>query len=891
VFYLVSNLTTLGGLKLVMEILSPMMQQYFSIKKNHKDHILFFRVGDFYEMFFDDAVLCSKELDIILTGKERGRREKVPMCGVPIVSYEGYVAKLVSKGYKVAICEQVESVVDSKGLVKRDVVRVITPGTIIEDSILKEDENNYICCVNYSGLDSPVGICFADSSTGELFVTDIDGKNDENIEYKIVNELARFLPKEILTTSKIKELGFVMSFLKGRLMCAADVLDASKFDENVARSRVVDHFKQPVLEKLGIKEISCGVVALGALLDYFYEYQKSGLQRFTSINFYNEAQFINLGSQSQRNLDILENSQTKGKKGSLLGVLDRTKTAMGKRMMKKYLTRPLVNIVIIDQRLSAVEELSKNNTTLSDLTDLFASVFDIERILTKIVFGNANPRELRSLEFTLRRLPDIKDLLRNMSSSGLASIYSKLDVLADVRTLIDEIVSEEPPVNFKDGEIIKRGHNEAIDELRNLLKNSKGYLAKIEHEERQRTGIKNLKVGYNRVFGYFIELSRQSSDLVPDYYVRKQTLSNCERYITNSLKELEEKILTANERLHDLEMQVFSQLIKRVADQTARIGQTAALLAELDVLCSFATVSVSNRYVKPTVSHEGGIEIKDGRHPIVEELKERDCAEGFVANDCVLDNDQNQVAIITGPNMAGKSTYMKQNALIVLMAQIGCFVPASFAKIGIVDGIYTRIGASDDIMSGQSTFMVEMSEVAYILSNATRNSLIILDEVGRGTSTYDGMSIARAILEYILDKEVCGAKTLFATHYHEITDIEGSFAGVKNYNIAVKKRENDIVFLKRIVKGATNKSYGIEVSKLSKLPARVVDRASQILSDLEQKHKSAGVVASDSKSSPELEPSVSEFLEKLDVNVLSPIEAMNALIELKNKYEKTKGEG
>ncbi|GHU84489.1 DNA mismatch repair protein MutS [Clostridia bacterium] len=870
-----------------METLSPMMQQYFNIKKNHKDHILFFRVGDFYEMFFDDAVLCSKELDLILTGKECGRNEKAPMSGVPAVSYEGYVAKLVSRGYKVAICEQVESVADSKGLVKRDVVRVITPGTIIEDSILKEDENNYICCVNYNGPDSSVGICFADSSTGELFVTDIDGKNGDNMEYKIVNELARFLPKEILVAAKIKELSFVMSFLKERLMCAANVLDVSKFEVNAAKTKIAEHFKQSDLEKLGIKEVSCGVVALGVLLDYFYEYQKNGLQRFADINFYNETQFINLGSQSQRNLDILENSQTKGKRGSLLGILDRTKTAMGKRMMRKYLTRPLVNMAIINQRLSAVEELSQNNAILSDLTDSFASVFDIERILTKIVFGNASPRELRSLEFTLRRLPDIKNLLKNMHSSGLASIYSKLDILEDVRTLIDEVISEEPPVNFKDGEIIKRGHNEAIDELRNLLKNSRGYLAKIEHEERQKTGIKTLKVGYNRVFGYFIELSRQSADLVPDYYIRKQTLSNCERYITSSLKELEEKILTASERLHDLEIQVFDQLIKRVADQTARIGRTAALLAELDVLCSFATVSISNRYVKPIVSYEGGIEIKDGRHPIVEDLL---CTEGFVANDCVLDDDQNQVAIITGPNMAGKSTYMKQNALIVLMAQIGCFVPASFAKIGIVDGIYTRIGASDDIMSGQSTFMVEMSEVAYILNNATQRSLIILDEVGRGTSTYDGMSIARAILEYILYKEVCGAKTLFATHYHEITDIEGSFAGVKNYNIAVKKRENDIVFLKRIVKGATNKSYGIAVSKLSKLPDRVVDRASQILSELEFEHKSAGVVVDESESLPELEPSVSEFLENLDVNILSPIEAMNALIELKNKYEKAKSE-
>ncbi|MDR1260271.1 MAG: DNA mismatch repair protein MutS [Oscillospiraceae bacterium] len=866
-----------------MEMLSPMMQQYFNIKNNHQDHILFFRLGDFYEMFFEDAILCSKELELTLTKKECGKDKKAPMCGVPIHAYEGYVAKLVGKGYKVAICEQVENVTDAKGLVKRDVVRVITPGTIIENSILKEDENNYICCLNYSEETNVAGVCFADSSTGELFATDLQ---EENIGYKIVNELARFLPKEVLVTVNIKKLGFVMSFFKEKLMIAVNVLAGDLFEESVAVNKLLEHFKQPNLENLGIKKISPGVVALGTLMGYLYENQKHGLQRFSSINFYNESQFISFDAQSQKNLDILENSHTKGKRGSLLGVLDKTKTAMGKRLLRKYLVRPLVNVALINKRLSAVEELIKNPTILLDLTDAFSCIFDIERILTKIVFGNTNPRELRNLEFTLRKLPAIKELLKSFDSAGLKGLCSKLDILEDIRTLIDEIIFEEPPTFIKDAGVIKDGHNKSIDELRDLLKNSKNYLAKMECEERKNTGIKTLKIGFNRVFGYYIEVSKLNISLVPEHYVRKQTLANCERYFTQSLKELEEKILTANEKLCKLESQVFDLLVKRIADQTARIGRTATLLAELDVWCSFANVAVANRYTKPIVTFESKLEIKDGRHPMVEALL---FSGGFVANDCILDDDVNQVAIITGPNMAGKSTYMKQIALIVIMAQIGCFVPASKAEIGVVDGVFTRIGASDDIVSGQSTFMVEMSEVAYILNNATTKSLVVLDEIGRGTSTYDGMSIARSILEYILDKDACGAKTLFATHYHEITDIEMDFNGVKNYNIAVKKRENDIVFLKRIIKGAANKSYGIEVSKFSKLPERIINRAFEILNELECKHinRESGEKKDIGKKQQDL-GDVSKFIEGIDVNVLSPIEAMNALIELKNVYEDVK---
>jgi DNA mismatch repair protein MutS len=857
-----------------------MLRQYFSIKNNHKDHILFFRLGDFYEMFFDDALLCSKELELTLTFKECGRDGRPPMCGVPTHSYEGYVAKLVGKGYKVAICEQIGAATDAKGVIKREVVRVITPGTIVENNILREDENNYICCINYE--DSQVGLCFAESSTGELFVTDLDG-NDK--EYKIVNELVRFLPKEVLATAQIKKLGFVMSFLKERLMCAADVIDTAKLGVDTARARITKHFNQPDLEKLGIKEFSNGVCALGALLDYLYENQKNGLQRLTDINFYNQEQFISLDIQAQRNLDILENAVTKGKKGSLLGVLDKTGTAMGRRLLRKYLARPLVNVSVINQRLGAVEELIQNNTVLADLLEALSCVFDIERILTKVVFGNTNPRELRSLEFTLRQLPKIKSLIKDMKSPGLKGIFNRLDTLEDIRVIIDEVVAEEPPASLKDVGIIKQGHNAAIDELRDLIKNSRAYLAKIEAEERQKTGIKTLKIGYNKVFGYYIELSRASASRVPDYYVRKQTLANCERYITATLKDLEEKILTANEKLYKLEKQVFDQLLKMIADHTARIGRAAALLAELDVLASFATASVVNRYVKPIVNHSDAIEICDGRHPVVEGLLS---SEGFVANDCSLDNDRKQVAIITGPNMAGKSTYMKQNALIVLMAQVGCFVPASFAQIGVVDGIYTRIGASDDIMSGQSTFMIEMSEVAYILNNATKKSLIVLDEVGRGTSTYDGMSIARAILEYILDRDVCGAKTLFATHYHEITNMEKSFVGVQNYNIAVKKRDHGIVFLKRIVKGAASKSYGIEVSKLSNLPESVIARAFEILKEFEAVNKNPADADMAPTEIKKHDPGIEEFLDKLDVTILSPIEAMHTLIGLKNIYDKTK---
>ena len=862
-----------------MSALSPMMQQYFAFKNKHKNHILFFRVGDFYEMFFDDAILCSKELELTLTGKDCGQKERAPMCGVPAHAYEGYVAKLVSKGFKVAICDQVEDPAKASGLVRREVIRVVTPGTIIETDILKEDKNNYICCLFFDEIFKRAELCFADTSTGELFITDLWG---ENLEYKIVNELSRFEPKEFLINVEVKDLGYVMTFLQERLMCTADVLGAGKFDEQKAKKIISEHFEEQNLENLGIKSITEGARALGALLSYLYENQKNGLKRLSDINFYQESQFMNLDSNSQRNLDLLENSQTKAKRGSLLGVLDKTRTAMGKRLLRKCLARPLVNLAVINKRLNGVEELVNDSERLFCLSEHLSCVFDIERVLTKIVFGSVTPRELRSFEFALRGFPFIKADLKGAESAALKGIFEKFDVLKDVQTLIDIVLSEEVPANVKDLGVIKDGHNSEVDSLRDVLKNSKKYIAKIEQSERERTGIKTLKIGYNRVFGYFIEVSHLNSKLVPEDYIRKQTLANCERYITKELKELEDKITTAHDKLLVLEAEIFANLVKAVAKQTDRIQKAADLIANLDLLCSFASVSIANRYVKPVVDRLGKIEIKDGRHPVVEAALANS---GFVANDCFLDCDKNQVAIITGPNMAGKSTYMKQIALIVLMAQVGCFVPASYAHIGLVDGIYTRIGASDDIMSGQSTFMVEMSEVAYILNNATSQSLIILDEVGRGTSTYDGMSIARAILEYILDKDICGAKTLFATHYHEITDIEADFDSVSNYNIAVKKRENDIVFLKRIVKGAANKSYGIEVSRLSKLPKKVIDRAFEILHELEVKHKAVHkdiVGAELTEEEEKIAPNIVEFVQKLDVNVLTPIEAMNELIKLKN---------
>lgn len=859
-----------------MAELSPMMKQYFKIKEENKDSILFFRLGDFYEMFYDDAKLASKELELTLTGRDCGQEERAPMCGVPFHSCEGYIARLVAKGYKVAICEQTEDPATAKGLVKRDIIRVITPGTVMESSMLDESKNNYICCM-YS-KNKKIGLCFCDISTGEFNATEINGKDFYNT---LTSQLSSYNPREILIGGDIVKIAELPKFIKTKLSAGVEMLEDEKFEFNLCADIVKNHFKE---DSSSVSDKQSLICAAGALLSYLKDTQKSGLERINHINYYQESQYMRLDYNTQRNLELTQTMLNKEKRGSLLWVIDKTKTAMGKRLIRSWLEHPLLNITAINNRQSAVEELVNNNVLRLEITDAISGIFDIERLMTRIVYGSANARDLRSLCSAIENLPQISELIKECSASYLKRIYRNIDKLEDIHSLIDNSIVEEPPFTIREGGMIKKGYNEELDSVTNDMNNSKEILAQIEADQREATGIPKLKVGYNRVFGYYIEVSNSYKNLVPDTYIRKQTLTNCERYITQDLKDVEGRILGAKDRAVALEFTLFDSIRKTISDNLERIQNTAKAIAVLDVIASLANVASDNRYVRPDINLSTAIRIKDSRHPVVEALLKDS---PFVPNDVNLDSNSDRVAIITGPNMAGKSTYMRQIALIVLLAQIGSFVPASYAEIGIVDSIFTRVGASDDLASGQSTFMVEMNEVANIIKNATSKSLLILDEIGRGTSTFDGMSIARAVLEYCADKKKLGAKTLFATHYHELTIMEQLLDGVKNYSIAVKKRGDDITFLRRIIPGGADDSYGIEVAKLAGIPQSVITRAKEILADLEsgksenrnfvpEHNEEAQLSLMGSASSP-----VIDKLKNIDLNTLTPIEAMNLLYELK----------
>lgn len=864
-----------------MAELTPMMKQYMQIKEKNKDAIVFYRLGDFYEMFFDDAKLASKELELVLTGRDCGLEERAPMCGVPFHSYESYVARLVARGYKVAICEQTEDPAQAKGLVQRDIVRILTPGTVIEGSMLDESRNNYLAALYAPEKEKSIGLCFCDCSTGEVHLTQLEG---DDLALRVNNELGRYNPSEILANGRMVADQVVGDFVAQRLNGRLEERPAAEFEYAAAVRSLLAQYHAPSLDALDLQNKPAAVCAFGCALQYLRSTQMNGLERLNKLDVYSDSQHMKLDITARRNLELLETMRAKEKRGSLLGVLDHTKTAMGKRLLRNWIEQPLVQLAPITRRLSAVDELVRNSLLRGDIREQLVHIYDLERIMTRVVYGSANARELRSLHQTLTCLPPLRDLLAGVESVELQDILRHIDPLDDICSMIDQTVAEEPPFSVREGDIIRPGFNAELDELREIMTNGKGIMARIEAEEKEKYGIKTLKVGYNRVFGYYIEISRQYSEQVPPHYVRKQTLANAERYITQELKELESRVLGARDRAHALEYQLFCELREAVAAQLTRIQTTAESLARLDVLASFAEVAVRGNYCRPEVDMNGRIEIKNGRHPVVESLNNIP----FVPNDTTLDNNENRVAIITGPNMAGKSTYMRQTALIVLMAQIGCFVPAESATIGIVDSIFTRVGASDDLASGQSTFMVEMSEVASILHNATAKSLIIFDEIGRGTSTFDGMSIARAVLEYVADK--IGAKTLFATHYHELTAIEAESDCIRNYNIAVKKRGDDVTFLRRIVRGPADDSYGIQVAKLAGINDEVVERAKIILRGIEGGDTAPVRIAaprqeieteSDQLSLLSVQDNpIIQQLKDMDINVLTPIEAMQVLYDL-----------
>lgn len=869
--------------------LSPMMKQYFDVKKDYPGVLLFFRLGDFYEMFFDDARVASQELDLVLTGRDCGQDEKAPMCGVPFHSADGYIAKLVSRGYKVAICEQMEDPSKVKGIVKRDVIRVITPGTVIEGSILEEGVNNYLCSI--CKLPNETGICFADVSTGEFHIT-LVGKEDES--NKIINQLSTYSPKEILLNARAGAMDDVVRFASQRLGAAVDTLDDEKFDFDSSTNLIIDTMKKDEISSLGVGHSKASVCALGAVIDYLRDTQKTNqLEVPSEIDFYEDSEFMSLDISARRNLELTKSMMHADKRHSLLWVIDKTKTAMGKRMIRSWVERPLVKVTSITKRQNAVGELFDKNVLRDEIRQQLSGVKDIERLLSRIVYSTANAKELQSLAVTISHLPQIKAQLEASSCAMLRRIYENIDLLEDVRTLIERAIVENPPVTVRDGGMIKAGFNAEIDELKDIVDGGAKILAEIEAREKEKTGIPKLRVSYNKVFGYFIEVTNSYKDMVPDEYVRKQTLTNCERYITQELKELEGKVIGAKDRLTALEYEIFCAVRSQIAMELERIQKTAKALANLDCLASLAQTAFENNYCCPQIADDGVIDIKDGRHPVVETLLDGSV---FVPNDTLLDKNANRCSIITGPNMAGKSTYMRQIALIVLLAQIGSFVPAKSAKISVVDAIFTRVGASDDLATGQSTFMVEMNEVSTILKNATQNSLIILDEIGRGTSTFDGMSIARAVLEYVVKKKTLGAKTLFATHYHELTAMEGLLDGINNYSIAVKKRGDDITFLRRIVHGGADQSFGIEVAKLAGIPDSVIKRAKVILKELESNKIEIEFKAEESVVEEESEiqynfktnsaDDILEILKAVDINTLTPIEAMQTLYDLKNKAEK-----
>lgn len=858
--------------------LSPMMQQYLSMKDEHRDQILMFRLGDFYEMFFDDAVTASRELELTLTGRDCGLPDRAPMCGVPYHSVENYIARLVKKGYKVAICEQMENPALAKGMVKRDIVRVVTPGTLMEANMLEEGSNNYICSLCPAG--ERCGLAFADISTGSVLVTEVSG------EMAAINELGKYAPHEVIYAEELPQLRSVVGFLKDRLCCAAQAGDHDAYTEETAKKLVTEQFGADTVTRLAGTPLA--VRALGGLMAYLRVTQFTGLERLLEAKSYLPQEYMRLDVAARRNLELTETMRSREKRGTLFWVLDKTKTSMGRRLLRSSIEQPLLSVNAINRRLNAVTELTRNSILISELAAALDGVYDLERLMTRVVYGNPPVKDVIALGTTTARLPAIKELLGEVQCALLREIEQNIDPLEDVARLIGSAIDPDSDIPLKEGGVIREGYDKQLDEARHLSKDIRGILAEIEEREKDATGIRTLRIGYNRVFGYYIEVSNSFKDQVPAHYIRKQTLTNAERYITEEIKELEERVLHAQQEAIDRAAELYEQVRATVAAELPRIQQTAAAVAGLDMLCSLATVALNNNYCCPTVDLSDEIEISEGRHPVVEQLLD---GAPFVPNDTKLNNRENQIAVLTGPNMAGKSTYMRQVALIVLMAQVGSFVPAASARIGIVDGIYTRVGASDDLTTGQSTFMVEMSEVANILKEATEKSLLILDEIGRGTSTYDGMSIARAVVEYIADRKKLGAKTLFATHYHELTELEELIPCVKNYNVAVKKRGEDIVFLRRIIPGGVDESYGIEVSKLAGIPRWVIDRAYEVLSSLEE-----GQTVSEAKVKTRAKPkeeseqlyfidekaeAIKKRLRGADPNTLTPIEALNLIYELK----------
>lgn len=858
--------------------LSPMMQQYLSMKDEHRDQILMFRLGDFYEMFFDDAVTASRELELTLTGRDCGLPDRAPMCGVPYHSVENYIARLVKKGYKVAICEQMENPALAKGMVKRDIVRVVTPGTLMEANMLEEGSNNYICSLCPAG--ERCGLAFADISTGSVLVTEVSG------EMAAINELGKYAPHEVIYAEELPQLRSVVGFLKDRLCCAAQAGDRDAYTEETAKKLVTEQFGADTVTRLAGTPLA--VRALGGLMAYLRVTQFTGLERLLEAKSYLPQEYMRLDVAARRNLELTETMRSREKRGTLFWVLDKTKTSMGRRLLRSSIEQPLLSVNAINRRLNAVTELTRNSILISELAAALDGVYDLERLMTRVVYGNPPVKDMIALGATTARLPAIKELLGEVQCALLREIEQNIDPLEDVARLIGSAIDPDSDIPLKEGGVIREGYDKQLDEARHLSKDIRGILAEIEEREKDATGIRTLRIGYNRVFGYYIEVSNSFKDQVPAHYIRKQTLTNAERYITEEIKELEERVLHAQQEAIDRVAELYEQVRATVAAELPRIQQTAAAVAGLDMLCSLATVALNNNYCCPTVDLSDEIEISEGRHPVVEQLLD---GAPFVPNDTKLNNRENQIAVLTGPNMAGKSTYMRQVALIVLMAQIGSFVPAASAKIGIVDGIYTRVGASDDLTTGQSTFMVEMSEVANILKEATEKSLLILDEIGRGTSTYDGMSIARAVIEYIADRKKLGAKTLFATHYHELTELEELIPCVKNYNVAVKKRGEDIVFLRRIIPGGVDESYGIEVSKLAGIPRWVIDRAYEVLSSLEE-GQTVSEVKVKTRAKPKEESEQLYFIDEkaeaikkrlrgADPNTLTPIEALNLIYELK----------
>ena len=877
--------------------LTPMMQQYFEVKDQYNDCILLYRLGDFYEMFFDDAVIASKVLEIALTGRACGLEERAPMCGVPFHSVDSYIVKLVNAGHNVAVCEQAEDPAEAKGLVKREVVRVITPGTIMDTSALDDQKNNYLC--SFFRSDGGIGLAFVDITTGDVYVGEYSGKNMMNL---VMNVITRFAPTEFIMNMRAYENTDLVKTLTDKFSCFVRNYYDWSFAEEESKKAVSDQFNAvregdgDILEELGINEMSMAVSALGGILAFLKETQKAELTNIKSVEVLNDDGEMQIDMYSMRNLEITETIRERSQRGSLLNVLNKTKTSMGGRMFRKMITAPLTNRIAIQNRLIAVDEFYKNQLFREEIIDILKNISDIERIITKLAYKTANCQDLICLRNSFKRLPELKKYLEQSSSKLVREQLKRFDDLSDLYELIYKTIDDEAPAVLRNGKLIKKGADPELDKIREIKQNGQDWLTGIVEEEKRKSGIKNMKLGFNKVFGYYIEVSKQSNENIPDYFIRKQTLVNAERYITPQIKELEEEILEAGEKVNDLEYNIFCRIRDHIAASYGRIRETSDVIALIDVLCSLAVVAESNGYVMPTVNNSDKIIIKDGRHPVVESISK---ANVFIPNDTSMDNESNQISIITGPNMAGKSTYMRQVAVIVLMAQMGSFVPASSAEIGIVDRIFTRVGASDDLSSGESTFMVEMKEVAYILNNATKRSLIILDEIGRGTSTYDGLSIAWAVVEHIADAKKCGAKTLFATHYHELTELEDKINNVKNYCIAVKKKGDDITFLRKIIRGGADESYGVEVAALAGVKKSVIIRAKEIAGTLESREQKTVNTADiktgtkKEKKTPFKDEQIDFFaqadnpvitqLKELDLNTMTPVEALTKLFDLQAK--------